>query len=162
MLAGYVAAAIVLALSSLSVAKGQDDWELQSGRINDGRLFLGFSRAGNHFAELNLYCADGSGSVEVVGSMGEMERQAFADLIRHDAGLKIELDDEVSTVAASYSKSDGWKYHFRVAANGAALNKFKDTGRFKFKIANILVERGAKDELGRVSVFQSYCLKSTK
>lgn len=161
MLAGSILAAIIAAFAPLSFAKGQDDWELYSGRLNDGRLSLGFGRARDHLSELNLYCADGSGSVEVVGHMGEVERNAFADLIRDDAGMKVELDDEVSTAAVSYSKGDGWKYHFRVAANGVALNKLRDTGKFAFKIANILVERAAKDELGRVSVFQSHCLKST-
>jgi hypothetical protein len=154
-------AAIVTVSASLSAAKGQDDWELYSGRLNDGRLSLGFGHARDHFSELNMYCADGSGSVEIVGHMGEVERKAFADFIRDDAGVRVDLDDEVSMAAVSYSEGDGWKYHFRVTANGVALNRLRDNGKFSFRIANILVERAAKDELGRVSVFQSHCLKST-
>jgi hypothetical protein len=52
----------------------------------------------------------------------------LADLIGADTYPKVELEDEASLIALSYSEVDGWEYHFEITADGPAFSKFKKTG----------------------------------
>jgi hypothetical protein len=159
---GRALATICLVFSSASVSIGENDWQWRINKLDDGRLLLAFSEfeAGDAMSSRSYYCKPSLGSIEVHGTTDKKQRQLFADLIRANTYPKVELESEQSLPELSYSEVDGWEFHFEIAADGAAFDKFKKTGQFGFKIGALVVnDKTAKAGLEKASEFQAACQK---
>jgi hypothetical protein len=159
---GSALAVICLVLSFASVALDEDGWQWRISKLDDGRLLLAFSEfeAGDDWSGLSYYCKPSSGSIEVHGSTDKKQREAFANLIRANSYPKVELEREGALLELSHSDDRGWEFHFSIAADGAAFDKFKKTGQFGFKVGTLVVDNGIrKAGLDKISEFQAVCRK---
>ncbi|MDD1527908.1 hypothetical protein C7U92_12355 [Bradyrhizobium sp. WBOS7] len=159
-------AAILLCLSFPSTGYGEDGWQWRVNKISDGRLLLAFTEteATDELGSVWFYCQPASGSIEVFKAANDSERKVLADFIRSNTYPKVQLEGEASIVEPLFSEAGGWEYRFRVKADGAWFNKFKQTGRIGYKLGSGVADYGkdpiARSGLKKVAEFQAQCLRS--
>ena len=164
-IASVCLAGICLVFCSVSTVVGQDGWQWRVSKIDDGRLLLAFteSESTDDLGTYWFYCKPASNRIDVFVTAKEKERKILADFIRTDGYPKIQLEGEIALAQPSYSETGGWEYHFDIAADGAAFNKLRRTGRFGFKLGTFVADWGAnpisKSGLDKVSEFQAACRK---
>src|SRR5262245_412289 len=92
--------------------------------------------------------------------MDEWERQVFALLIERNEYPRIELippDRSGPLPELWYSEMTGWQYKFTIAVDSPAVDAFRKTGAFRFKVGDLLVQTELDVGLDNVVQFQDAC-----
>jgi hypothetical protein len=158
----FIPVCSVLLAISAGAAEGEWRWRLFVDQ-DRARLVLADTELGtDSYASPQFTCKPASGIIQVEGEMDEKIRQAVADLIRSDTYPLVKfLPNAGGLILPSYSELNGsWTYTIELPADTQALDGFKRTGVFEFKIGTTLISAPpAKAGLENFDRFQNICRK---
>ena len=156
-----------LALATLGApagaAEGEWRWRLLGDGDNPTLVYTDTDEGTDNFDSPRFTCKRASGTIRVEHVMRAAERKAFAAAIAGGKELEIDLippSPRSLFPEPQYSPVDGWTYGYEIQADDPALDRFKATGVYRYRVGKTPMQSKLTAGLETVGKFKDACRRS--